>query len=292
MQLLQTILTATPAAAAETVAVQGNFDIVLQKIIDMALSAGKHILIAGVLFVVGRFIVRMLNRVVSKMLQRRHVDAGVQTFLRSLVNIVLNILLVITVIGALGVNTTSFAALLASAGVAIGLALSGNLQNLAGGLIVLLFKPYRVDDFIEVQGVQGKVREIQIFHTILVTVDNKVVYIPNGSTSSAVIVNYSREATRRVEWTIGIDYGEDVERARTAITEVLEADSRVLKEPAPFVAVSTLADSSVNIVVRVWVATENYWDVYHDTYRRIYDTFNGKGINFPFPQQTVHIVRE
>ncbi len=292
MQLLQTILTATPAAAAETVAVQGNFDIVLQKIIDMALSAGKHILIAGVLFVVGRFIVRMLNRVVSKMLQRRHVDAGVQTFLRSLVNIVLNILLVITVIGALGVNTTSFAALLASAGVAIGMALSGNLQNLAGGLIVLLFKPYRVDDFIEVQGVQGKVREIQIFHTILVTVDNKVVYIPNGSTSSAVIVNYSREATRRVEWTIGIDYGEDVERARTAITEVLEADSRVLKDPAPFVAVSTLADSSVNIVVRVWVATENYWDVYHDTYRRIYDTFNGKGINFPFPQQTVHIVRE
>ena len=292
MQLLQTILTATPAAAAETVAVQGNFDIVLQKIIDMALSAGKHILIAGVLFVVGRFIVRMLNRVVSKMLQRRHVDVGVQTFLRSLVNIVLNILLVITVIGALGVNTTSFAALLASAGVAIGMALSGNLQNLAGGLIVLLFKPYRVDDFIEVQGVQGKVREIQIFHTILVTVDNKVVYIPNGSTSSAVIVNYSREATRRVEWTIGIDYGEDVERARTAITEVLEADSRVLKEPAPFVAVSTLADSSVNIVVRVWVATENYWDVYHDTYRRIYDTFNGKGINFPFPQQTVHIVRE
>ena len=292
MQLLQTILTATPAAAAETVAVQGNFDIVLQKIIDMALSAGKHILIAGVLFVVGRFIVRMLNRVVSKMLQRRHVDAGVQTFLRSLVNIVLNILLVITVIGALGVNTTSFAALLASAGVAIGMALSGNLQNLAGGLIVLLFKPYRVDDFIEVQGVQGKVREIQIFHTILVTVDNKVVYIPNGSTSSAVIVNYSREATRRVEWTIGIDYGEDVERARTAITEVLEADSRVLKEPAPFVAVSTLADSSVNIVVRVWVATENYWNVYHDTYRRIYDTFNGKGINFPFPQQTVHIVRE
>ena len=292
MQLLQTILTATPAAAAETVAVQGNFDIVLQKIIDMALSAGKHILIAGVLFVVGRFIVRMLNRVVSKMLQRRHVDAGVQTFLRSLVNIVLNILLVITVIGALGVNTTSFAALLASAGVAIGMALSGNLQNLAGGLIVLLFKPYRVDDFIEVQGVQGKVREIQIFHTILVTVDNKVVYIPNGSTSSAVIVNYSREATRRVEWTIGIDYGEDVERARTAITEVLEAHSRVLKEPAPFVAVSTLADSSVNIVVRVWVATENYWDVYHDTYRRIYDTFNGKGINFPFPQQTVHIVRE
>ena len=292
MQLLQTILTATPAAAAETVAVQGNFDIVLQKIIDMALSAGKHILIAGVLFVVGRFIVRMLNRVVSKMLQRRHVDAGVQTFLRSLVNIVLNILLVITVIGALGVNTTSFAALLASAGVAIGMALSGNLQNLAGGLIVLLFKPYRVDDFIEVQGVQGKVREIQIFHTILVTVDNKVVYIPNGSTSSAVIVNYSREATRRVEWTIGIDYGEDVERARTAITEVLEADSRVLKDPAPFVAVSTLADSSVNIVVRVWVATENYWNVYHDTYRRIYDTFNGKGINFPFPQQTVHIVRE
>lgn len=269
-----------------------NFDLLLRRFIDWGVDVGKHILIALVVFVVGRILIGVINRLVARMLDRRRIDVSVQSFLRSLVKILLTVLLVVSVIGALGINTTSFAALLASAGVAIGMALSGNLQNFAGGLVVLLFKPYRVGDWIEAQGVQGKVEEIQIFHTLLTMADNKVVYVPNGSMSTAVIINYTRKETRRLEWTVGIDYGEQVEKARAAIADVLAGDSRVLADPAPFIAVSALADSSVNLVVRVWVKQEDYWAVFHETYRRIYDTFNERGIDFPFPQQTVHVVKD
>lgn len=269
-----------------------NFDLLLRRFIDWGVDVGKHILIALVVFVVGRILIGVINRLVARMLDRRRIDVSVQSFLRSLVKILLTVLLVVSVIGALGINTTSFAALLASAGVAIGMALSGNLQNFAGGLVVLLFKPYRVGDWIEAQGVQGKVEEIQIFHTLLTMADNKVVYVPNGSMSTAVIINYTRKDTRRLEWTVGIDYGEQVEKARAAIADVLAVDSRVLADPAPFIAVSALADSSVNLVVRVWVKQEDYWAVFHETYRRIYDTFNERGIDFPFPQQTVHVVKD
>lgn len=269
-----------------------NFDLLLRRFIDWGVDVGKHILIALVVLVVGRILIGVINRLVARMLDRRRIDVSVQSFLRSLVKILLTVLLVVSVIGALGINTTSFAALLASAGVAIGMALSGNLQNFAGGLVVLLFKPYRVGDWIEAQGVQGKVEEIQIFHTLLTMADNKVVYVPNGSMSTAVIINYTRKETRRLEWTVGIDYGEQVEKARAAIADVLAGDSRVLADPAPFIAVSALADSSVNLVVRVWVKQEDYWAVFHETYRRIYDTFNERGIDFPFPQQTVHVVKD
>ena len=269
-----------------------QLDIVIQNLIDSGISAGKHIIAAILIFIVGRFIIKLINRLVASILQRRHIEISVQTFLSSLVNIILTILLIITVIGALGVNTTSFAALIASAGVAIGMALSGNLQNFAGGLIILLFKPYRVGDFIDVCGVQGTVSAVQIFHTILLTPDNKAVYLPNGSTSSSTITNYSRENKRRIEWTFGIDYGEDVNRARTAILSVITADARILNEPAPFVAVGGLSDSSVDIIVRVWVPTEEYWNVYYDMHQRVYETFNEQKINFPYPQQTVHLVQD
>ena len=269
-----------------------HFDQLLEKLLDLSITAGKHILAAAVVFFLGRIVVRFLNNLFAKMLSRRKIDVGVQSFLRSAVNILLTVLLVVSVIGALGISTTSFAALLASAGVAIGMALSGNLQSFAGGLIILLFKPYKVGDWIEAQGVQGRVTEIQIFHTILTMVDNKVVYIPNGSMSTAVVINYTRNETRRVEWTIGVDYGEDVERVRAAIRGVVDADARILADPAPFVAVGALADSSVNIVVRVWTRQEDYWAVFHETYQKIYAEFNRQGIDFPFPQQTVHVVRD
>ena len=268
----------------------GNLNLFLDKILDLSISAGKNILMALLVYIVGRFLIKLVRNLLEKALVHRKLDPGVRTFMQSMLNIVLNILLIISVIGALGVNTTSFAALLASAGVAIGMALSGNLQNFAGGLVILVFKPYRVGDFIEAQGVQGTVREIQIFHTILNTVDNKEVYVPNGSMSNAVVVNYNRNATRRLDWTIGIDYGEDVKKASDVIREVLAADKRVLAEPAPFIAVGALADSSVNIVVRVWVNTSDYWGVHHETLQNIYNSFNERGINFPFPQQTVHLV--
>lgn len=278
-----------PLVADTTV---GNLNLFLDKILDLGISAGKNILMALLVYIVGRFLIKLVRNLLEKALVHRKLDPGVRTFMQSMLNIVLNILLIISVIGALGVNTTSFAALLASAGVAIGMALSGNLQNFAGGLVILVFKPYRVGDFIEAQGVQGTVREIQIFHTILNTVDNKEVYVPNGSMSNAVVVNYNRNATRRLDWTIGIDYGEDVKKASDVIREVLAADKRVLAEPAPFIAVGALADSSVNIVVRVWVNTSDYWGVHHETLQNIYNSFNERGINFPFPQQTVHLVHE
>lgn len=286
--LLNAAKTASDALSVDALKIEKLID----KLIDLSITAGKHILMAVVIFVVGRFIVSLLNRLLARMLERRKVDPTIQTFLKSLVNILLMLLLVVSVIGALGVNTTSFAALLASAGVAIGMALSGQLQNLAGGLIVLLFRPYKVGDWIEAQGVQGKVTAIQIFHTILTMVDNKVVYVPNGVMSSGVVVNYNRNDTRRVEWVVGIDYGEDTVRAEAVVREVIAADKRILADPAPYVAVQALDASSVNLVARVWVKTPDYWDVSYDTNRRIYDAFNRAGINFPFPQQTIHVVKE
>jgi small conductance mechanosensitive channel len=225
---------------------------------------------------------------VAKVLARKHVDAGVQTFVKSSVNIMLTILLIVAIISKLGVDTTSFAALLASAGVAVGMALSGNLQNFAGGLIILLFRPFKVGDFIECQGVSGTVKEIQIFHTILTSGDNKVIYIPNGGLSSGTVINYSREETRRVDWTFTVEYGEDFDKVESVINRLIEADERILNTPAPFVNLIALADSSVNVVVRVWVKSENYWDVFFSMNKAVYATFNKEGINFPFPQLTIH----
>lgn len=289
IHLLETAKAATETVKeAEQLVASGKIDLIIQKLIDLGISAGKNILMAVVVYIVGRFIVSMINKLVANMLEKRKVEATIQTFLKSLINILLMILLIVSVVSALGVNTTSFAALLASAGVAIGMALSGNLQNLAGGLIILLFKPYKVGDWIEAQGTSGSVSEIQIFHTILTTADNKVVYIPNGSLSSGVVVNYSRKDTRRIEWVIGVDYGEDVNKVEDIVRKMLEADERILKDPAPFIALHALASSSVNITIRVWVASTNYWDVYFQIQKRIYEEFNKQGVNFPFPQLTIH----
>lgn len=253
-----------------------------------AVSFGLRVLTAIVIFVVGRFLIGFINKLVAKLLSRRHVDVGVQGFVKSLVSILLTVLLIVAVISQLGIETTSFAALLASAGVAVGMALSGNLQNFAGGLLILLFRPYKVGDYIECQGQGGTVREIQIFYTILVTPENKVVYLPNGPLSSGTVVNYSQEGTRRVDWTVSVEYGEDYERVERVLRELVAADERILTDPEPVFALLSLGDSSVNVVVRVWVATADYWNVYLDMNKKIYSTFNQAGIGFPFPQLTVH----
>lgn len=262
--------------------------LITQQLIDFGIRAGERILIAVLVFIVGRFLISMLNKFIRRLMDKRKVDISIKTFVKSLVNILLTILLIISVVGALGVETTSFAALLASAGVAVGMALSGNLQNFAGGLIVLLFKPYKVGDWIESQGVSGTVKEIQIFHTILTTGDNKTIYVPNGAMSSGVVTNYNTQTTRRVEWIIGIDYGEDYEKVRQIVSDILAADKRILNDPAPFVALHALDASSVNVIARVWVNSSDYWGVYFDVNKTVYETFNKKGINFPFPQLTVH----
>lgn len=262
--------------------------LVTQQLIDSGIEAGSNILKAVIVFLVGRFLVRMLNRLVKRLMDKRNVDISIKTFVSSLVNILLTLLLVVSVVGALGVETTSFAALMASAGVAVGMALSGNLQNFAGGLVILLFKPYKVGDWIEAQNVSGTVKEIQIFHTILTTADNKLIYVPNGALSSGVVTNYNNQITRRVEWIIGVDYGEDFDKVEKVVSELLATDKRILNDPAPFIALNALDASSVNVVVRVWVNSADYWGVYFDINKAIYTTFNEKGINFPFPQLTVH----
>lgn len=260
----------------------------ITKGLNFCVEAGKSIIIAVLIYIAGKALIMLINRMMEKMLCRRQVDPTIQTFLKSLVNILLMALLIISVVSALGVNTTSFAALLASAGVAVGMALSGNLQNLAGGIVVLLFRPFKVGDYIEAQGVGGTVQEIQIFHTILNTPDNKKIYLPNGSLSSGNITNYSKEPTRRVDFTISIDYGESIDKVREVLKEIVTNDQRVLTTPQPVIALNALADSSVNIALRVWVKSEDYWAVYWETNEKIYNEFNRRGINFPFPQLTVH----
>jgi small conductance mechanosensitive channel len=277
----------------ETIANAEGMDklsLITQHLIDLGMGAGERILKAVLIFIVGRFIISMLNKLVSRLMDKRNVDVSIKSFVRSLVKITLTVLLFVSVIGALGVEMASFTALLASAGVAIGLALSGNLQNFAGGLVILLFKPYKVGDWVEGQGVSGTVREVQIFHTILTSIDNKVIYVPNGAMSSGVVTNYNTQPTRRVEWVMGVDYGVDYEFVQQVTLDVLSADKRILAEPAPFVALSALDPSSVKVVIRVWVNTPDYWNVYFDINRVIYETYNAKGINFPFPQMTIHQV--
>ncbi len=284
-------LQANPAATAtEAVKVleKGEFSQIIQQLTALGIEAGKSILLAVLIFVVGRYIVKFINRIVAGMMERRHMDPTIQSFLRSFINVLLTTLLVITTVSALGINTTSFAALLASAGVAVGMALSGNLQNLAGGIILLLFKPYKVGDFIEGQGVSGTVKEIQIFHTIILTADNKQIYVPNGALSSGSVTNYSSQPLRRVDITVGVEYGTEVDTVKQALEEILKADSRIMSDPAPFIALSNLADSSVDFTIRVWVGVADYWPVHFDLKRAIYEEFNRRGIGFPFPQVQIH----
>ena len=269
----------------------GNSDYIkelIDKGIDLGVEAGKSIIIAIIIYFVGKALISLINRMLHGVMERKKVDPAIQSFLGSLVNILLMVLLVISVVSALGVNTTSFAALLASAGVAVGMALSGNLQNLAGGIVILLFRPFKVGDYIEAQGTGGTVSEIQIFHTILTTPDNKKIYLPNGALSSGNITNYSKEPLRRVDFTVAVEYGEDIDKVREILSGILSKDERVLQEPAPVIVLGNLSDSCVSMTVRVWVKSENYWDVFFQTNEKIYNEFNRQGINFPYPQLTIH----
>ena len=264
----------------------------MQEGIKWGVGVSKSILLALAIFFVGRYVIKGINRVVARMMERRNIDQGIKSFLQSFVNIVLTVMLVITVVSALGVDTTSFAALIASAGVAVGMALSGNLQNLAGGLLLLLFKPFKVGDYIEAQGMAGSVKEIQIFHTVITTVDNKDVFIPNGALSSGNVVNYSHNETRRVDITVGVEYGEDIDKVRRVLADLIAQDARILKDPAHAILLSSLSASSVDVQLRVWTSSADYWNVYFELTERIYNEFNRQGIGFPFPQLTVHTAKE
>ena len=260
----------------------------MDKLVGYGTELGKSILIAILIYFIGRYLIKLVDKMLVKVMNRRKFLPEVQTFLSSVVHIALTILLVISIVGALGVETTSFAALLASAGVAVGMALSGQLQNFAGGVIILLLRPYKIGDFVEAGGVSGTVKAIQIFNTVLTTADNKVITVPNGTVSNGVLVNYSQMDTRRVDWTFGVEYGSDVEKVKACVNRILAADARILKDPAVFIALGALADSSVNVTVRAWVKSADYWDVFFDINQKVYEQFNAEGIEFPFPQLTVH----
>lgn len=244
---------------------------------------------AIVVLVVGFWIVKVFVRQVVKLMKKRDVDAGLVSFARSLLSVLLKIMIIISVMGMVGVEMTSFIAVLGAAGLAVGLAFQGTLSNFAGGVIILLFKPFKVGEFIDGQGHSGTVKEIQIFNTVLNTPDNKVVFIPNGGLATGSLTNFSRLETRRVEWKIGVAYGVDYKKVREIILSIINADNRVLKDPEVFIGLGEMADSSVNIIVRAWTKTSDYWGVHFDVNEKIYETFNKEGIEIPFPQMDVHI---
>ena len=261
-------------------------------VIKWVLNLSARVLIALAIFFIGRWIIRYLRKLLRRMMERRAVEASLKSFLLNLVSITLTLFLIIVIIGILGIDTTSFVAIFASAGLAIGMALSGTLQNFAGGVMILIFKPFRVGDFIEAQGQTGTVKEIQLFNTVINTTDNKTIMIPNGGISTGIINNYSKESIRRVEWTFGIGYGDDYDLAKATIASMLDQDARVLKDPAYFIAVSSLGDSSVNIVVRAWTSTGDFWSVFFDMNEKVYKQFPIVGLNIPYPQMDVHLHQE
>ncbi|MBD8001936.1 mechanosensitive ion channel family protein [Phocaeicola faecium] len=285
-------LTTTLLDASVKLASRVNVEQIIDRLVNWSIEVGKDILAAVLIYIIGRFVIKQISRLLAKILEKRKLEISVQTFLRSLVSLLLNLVLAFAIISKLGVETTSLAALLASAGVAVGMALSGNLSNFAGGLIILIFKPYKVGDYIETNDASGTVKEIQIFHTILTTLDNKIIYVPNGTLSSDAVTNYSRQVTRRAEWVFGVEYGEDYERVKAVLERIIAADDRILKDPAPFIGLGALSASSVDIKVRVWTKSSDYWDVYFDMNRIVYATFNKEGIGFPFPQLTVHQAKD
>ena len=270
-----------------------SFQDAMSKLANMLVSFGFKLVIAIVVFYIGRFIIRKINQLLTNVFEKRHVDLSLKTFMLSFTKILLYFILVVTIIGILGIETSSFLALFASAGVAIGMALSGTLQNFAGGVLILILKPYKVGDYIEAQGFAGTVKEVLMFNTVITTPDNKTIMIPNGVLSTGSINNYSVQPMRRVDWSLSIQYGDDFETASAAIKEILNSDGRVVKDDpsqAVFVGLKELGDSALILTIRAWCHSADYWGLYFDITQRMYAELPQKGVHFPFPQLDVHLV--
>jgi small conductance mechanosensitive channel len=265
----------------------------INSLADMAsgyiLTYGLRLLGAVIALIIGFWLVKRFGKILNNFFEKRNIEPSLASFLRSFISMALKALVVISVLSMVGIEMTSFIAILGAAGLAIGLALSGTLQNFAGGVILLLLKPFKVGDFIEAQGFMGTVSEIQIFNTILRTPDNKVIIIPNGPLATNSLTNFSTMPTRRVDWVFGIAYGDSFPKAKSVLLKLLENDLRILKDPEPFIVLSKLNDSSVDLTVRVWVDSADYWAVFFEMQEKVYDTFAREGINIPFPQMDVHL---
>ena len=250
---------------------------------------GKDLIVAIVIFVVGRWIARWLARLTERAMEKADADSTLVGFVRSIVYIALLTFVVMAAIAQLGIQTTSFIAVLGAAGFAIGLALQGSLGNFAAGVMMIIFRPFKAGDFVEAAGISGVVEEIKIFTTTLRTGDNKTIIVPNSNITSSIIVNYSAKPTRRVDLTVGVSYSDNLDKVREVISGILAADDRILVDPGPTIAVSELADSSVNFAVRVWVNGSDYWPVFFDLNENIKKRFDEEGISIPFPQQDVYV---
>jgi len=250
---------------------------------------GLRVIAAVVVFVVGRWIAKGLTKFLEKVLNKRQVDPTIVSFVANMTYVALLVFVVLAALGQLGIQTTSFIAVIGAAGLAIGLALQGSLANFAAGFLMIIFRPFKVGDFIEGAGVAGTVEVIQIFTTQLKTPDNKTVIIPNAALTAGNITNYSAKGTRRVDLVFGIGYGDDIDHAKKVIMDVLAKEERILKDPATTIGVVELADSSVNFAVRPWVKADDYWSVYFNLTENIKKNFDSQGISIPFPQRDVHM---
>lgn len=266
--------------------------IAMSDIIGYLTTFGKNLLIAIIVYFIGRFLIKYALKALKAITQKRKMEPSLTTFLNSLVSISLNLLLAITIVGIMGIDTSSFLAVFASAGVAIGMALSGTLQNFAGGVLILILKPYKIGDFIEAQGFAGTVKEIQIFNTVLVTPDNQTIIIPNGSLATGCLKNSTAAATRRIDLNVEVAYSTKTEDVRKVLMQLINADDRIMKEPAdvePYLPMTTMSASSIVFQVRVWVKASDYWKVRFELTERIYQALGEAGIEIPFQQMDVHI---
>ncbi len=267
-----------------------KFQEILAKVYELAVTYGMKFVMAIVVLIVGLLVVKWITKAVVRLMKKSNVNESLIPFLKSMLNILLKLMLVISVMGMVGIQMTSFIAVLGAAGLAVGLALQGTLQNFAGGVMILLFKPYEVGHFIETQGYMGSVKEIQIFTTVLTTPDNRKVIIPNSPIATGSITNFSAMPTRRIDFSFGIGYTDDIDKAKSILLKMAQKDDRVLKEEnPPEVMVEALGDSSVNLKLRTWVKSEDYWSLFFDITENVKKQYDAAGISIPFPQRDVHL---
>lgn len=264
----------------------------VNKYVDMAIQYGAEyglkVIGAIAIFVIGKWVAKKLSGLIKKLMDRGEIDATLSAFIANIVDILLLVVVILAAIDNLGINTTSFIAILGAAGLAVGLALQGTFGNIGAGVILILFRPFEVGNFVSVAGESGTVEAITLFNTTLLTPDNKVILIPNSAVASGNITNFSKKEERRVDFVFGIGYDDDLKLAKATLQEIIDADTRILKNPESFVGVGELADSSVNFTVRVWVKAADYWGVHFDTIEKVKLTFDEKGISIPYPQMDIH----
>ena len=270
---------------------EGRFEELFSTLTTYAISFGYKLLIALVIYFVGRWIIKRIILINQKIMNKRNLDPSLRSFLDSFISVFLTIMLIILIINVVGPQTVSLAALIASAGLAIGLAVKDNLANFAGGVMLLFNKPFKAGDYIQVQGLEGTVRSIGILYTVLNTVDNKTIYIPNGPLSTGNIVNFTTQGTRRLDITVNVEYGTDVQTVKTLLLEIASHYTNILPEPAPFARMISMSDSSIDFSLRVWTKVEDYWELNFNLQEKIYEELNKRGLNIPFPQLTVHMAK-